>query len=455
MERLQTPTRVCRGFRKAFAASRLDLTAKQTVTGAPGPGRSLESLQAQGQRGPFLDWMRQHGCQAKEFRAALGKLEAPEASSFISSIGSLLGSRLEQFEIASRHRRGQGGLETSSLVEMVKNWDLLMFNIELPLAGPLMDEHLEALAENDPVMMSLSYAKALAQRSNFFGFTRDGWRGFARLANLTLSGGGLHHTWGLGDIPVEILHLSHGSHLSLEGLRSSSTLHYLCLDHPDLEDSDAEPWVQQLQAISSLRSLDLDGPPVGQQRGVSTDLAPLFHITQLKVLRIMKWKPTDHGILLSQMPIPPCPQLTELVISGRINELQLDCAALPNLKTLALEMPIHELPASLTSLTKLTYLRIKREEDEVALPALNVTMIGELMSLHDLCLIDCIGLCIPEDEAWRALSQSPVLRMVDLSGSCPSQDHMSWLQMAEFVLAIMKRTDQPPVQLKLDGVSWM
>lgn len=454
MEMLRTPTRVCRAFRKALAVSRLDLTAKQ-IFGEPGPGRSLESLVARGERKPFLDWLRQHGCQAKEFRAALGKFEAPEASSFISTIASLLGSRLEQFEIASQYRYDQGGLQTSCLAEMVKNWDLLMFNIELPLAGPLMDEHLEALAENDPIMMSLSYPKALAQASNFFGFTRDGWRGFARLDNLSLIGGGLHHTWGLGDITLQILHLSHGSCLSLVGLRSSTTLHWLLLDHPDLQNSDAEPWVQQLQAISTLRSLDLDGPPVGQSRGISTDVAPLFHITQLEVLRIKKWKPTDHGSLLSQMPIPACPQLTELVIAGKITELQLDCAALPNLKELVLEMPIHELPASLTSLTKLTGLRIKREEAADASQVLNVTMIGQLMSLRMLALNDCIGLHIPEDEAWHALAKSPDLRTVNLSGSCPSQDHMSWLQMAEFILAIMKRTDLPPVELNLDGISWM
>lgn len=444
---LRTVPRVCRAFRKAFAIRELDLTGNYGGM-EPGPGRTLESLENTGQTEGLVQWVQRHGTHLQGFRAALGKLESCKASQILAAISSKLGSELRAFEIATTYQTDCCGLTSRMLPVLAAEWKS-MISIELSLAGPLMDEHLQALAYTNVEFLFLSYPQALSPQTDRFEFTQAGWKGFGGLRTLELEGGGIHHTLGLGELPLDDLRLRHCSRLSLQGLATSSTLSRLALVEPDLIHSETLSWFQPLQSISSLKHLDLEGPLFGEVHGTSAVLSQLLLLSQLVSIDLSNWKPPDRGLDPALLVVPPCQQLTSLCLRGNLHFLCLDFAALSGLKALTLIMPIRSCSVDMSHLTNLTSLMIQREDDDGHNALLDVTWIGQLLSLNTLQLIDCVGLHFPQDRAWEPLARSPSLRVVDLNGSSPSQDHMSWLQMAEFILSIKDRGSLPPVELKL------
>ncbi len=271
----------------------------------------------------------------------------------ILEISSELGPDVTSLEIAAGVNTALGGLETTHLPELVANKSSI-HHIELPLAGPLLDEHLEAIAAADPYMMMLSYASALPSDEHHFAFTGHGWGRFKNLWNLSLTGGALHHTWGLGNIPLTRLHLSHCNELSLAGLQKSATLECLSLTHPDLQHTAAISWLQQLKDIPSLRRLTLEGPPVAQTSSSSRPgaLTALFTVKQLEALTLTSCHPHDDEGLWSATPYAP--HLTALSISGSMEWPLVDFDNVPNLACLNLTLPFRALPTRLSTLTKLT-----------------------------------------------------------------------------------------------------
>lgn len=462
LEALRTAPRVCRALRRVCGVSRLDLTAYLPDCERAGPGRSLESLDKAGQTDDLLQWLRRYGGTLWEFRAALGKLGTPEACATLQAIAERLGPTLSNFEISSEFRQPHGGLETSLLAGTLAGLENLS-SIELPLSGQLTDCHLHALAKAQPKHLSLSYAFTLDRASNSFGYTQEGWSSFEALSHLSLTGGAIHHTWGLANAPIINLHLSHGRQLSLAGLKASSSLTYLCLDQPDLQHSNDSPWFQQLQHIASLRSLQLNGQPFGSVLPSSAVAAQVFHVSQLQSIGISAWVSdySDNGSSLSHNGIASCPQLTDLCLSGDLFWPSSTFEAFPRLQSLRLECPNTILPSSLSTLTQLSYLYISRSGDnlidEDSVP-LNVNMVGHLVALQDLSLVDCRELEIWEEEAWLTLAASPLLQSVDLSGSWAAADRhwpaadrqQCWVVMTRFIIALKARRALPAVALWLD-----
>ena len=449
LEFYQTISRVCRAFRQAAShtqtAAELDLTGS-LLTGEWGPGRTLQSIVERQQEEGLLAHIRLCGGRIDSFRATLGRLETLEATSITLDVSAALGPDVCVFEIATKAKSALGGVRTDQLPAVVARWQKID-NLELPLAGPLLDEHLEAIAEADSNMMTLSYAKALASDEHFFGFTRDGWGNFDRLYNLSLIGGALHHTWGLGDMKsVNILQLSKCKQLSLEGLQSSTSLRWLLLKQPDLQHSATATWHQQLKDLPNLRHLTLDGRPFGHDNSDygSRAFLDLFTITQLDTLSLRHCKLDDGGEDLKELGTPHAPHLTSLSISGSIDWPDLNFASLPNLASLHLKSPFDLLPASMAALTKLTSLGCERTCP--ADDAFNGSVIGSLTSLRQLILLDCEGIELSE-AAWLPLTRSTNLAFVRLRGSCPAQNSESWLQMVNFVVALKSK---PGVQLHLE-----
>lgn len=354
LEALRTGTRVCRGLRRVSSVSILDLTGYVPSRAEAGPGRSLDFIEKQGHREYLLQWLGRYGHTLWELRAALGTLSNPQASAIIESIAVRLGSRLSHFEISSQYQHDQGGLETTMLANVLAGMRDLS-SLELPLTGHLTDSHLQAIAHAQPRSLDLSYARNLDSSANSFAYTKDGWKNFEHLSCLSLTGGRLHHTWGLADAPITNMCLSHGSHLSLAGLKSASSLTHLFLEQPDLQHSSASPWIQQLKDIASLRSLHLRGQPFGSMPQQSATQAQLFQVSQVKSLGIYGWAIAD-GWGMARVDISKCPQLTELHLSGSHQWPNLNFEALPCLKSLTMEFPASVLPSSLSTLTQLTRL---------------------------------------------------------------------------------------------------
>lgn len=163
---------------------------------------------------------------------------------------------------------------------------------------------------------------------------------------------------GLVNAPVNNMHLPHGKHLSLMGLKASSNLTHLCLDQPDLHHSDDLPWFKQLQQIASLRSVTLIGQAVGNIPQSLAKLAQTFQVSQLQSLVISDWKASDNEFWASQAHLPTCPQLTSLHLSGALRWPTSAFEALPCVQSLWLHGPNILLPSSLSTLTQLTYLSI-------------------------------------------------------------------------------------------------
>ncbi len=448
LEFYQTIPRVCRAFRRAAShsqmAAQLDLTGS-LMTGEWGPDRTLQSVLERQQEEGLLAYIRLCGGRIDSFRATLGQLKTPEATSIILDVSAALGPEVYDFEIAVKAKSALGGLSTDQLPRLVALWQKI-HNLELPLAGPLLDEHLEAIAKTDPTMMTLSYAKALAADEHFFGFTRDGWGKFDSLYNFALIGGALHHTWGLGDMQsLDILQLSKCKQLSLAGLQPSTSLRWLLLKQPDLQHSATATWHQQLKDLPSLRHLTLDGHPCSHDKNNygSRDFLDLFTITQLDTLTLRHCILTNGGHDLAELGTPHAPHLTSLSISGGIEWPDLNFASLPNLASLHLNLPFDMLPASMAALTRLTSLACERTSPTDGI--FNGNMIGSLTSLHKLILLGCEGIELSE-AAWVPLTSSTSLAFVRLRGSCPAQDCESWLQMVNFVVALKSR---PGVQLHL------
>ena len=377
-------------------------------------------------------------------------LDPSKASAIIQVIGRCLGPTLLHFEIDCQLQEDEGGLNAAMLPSATDGLRLLS-NLELPLAGRLTDTHLKALANAQPTRLRLLYPSKLHAASNSFSCTKEAWSSFERLNELNLVGGNVCHTWGMADAPIEDLLLGHGSQLSLEGLKTSSSLTSLTLQQPDLKHSAESPWFQQLQPLSSLRSLVLVGRPSSSAPNISATVFQLFHLSHLHNLEIYDWSPTETGLHLAELHVPACPQLRNLHISGSLKWPFLNFEALSSLRSLTLRLPAVMLPGSLSNLVQLTWLGISRSSNE-ALSPLNVSVIGHLVALDTMYLNDCRELEFDGDAVWLTLAMSPSLQIVGLTGSRPAPDHTSWLAMPNFIVAVNGRDrvpDLPSVDLFL------
>ena len=415
-----------------------------------GPGRSLESIEAEGQTEDLLRWLARYGRKLWEFRAKLGMLETSKASAIIQAIGRCLGPTLSHFEIDCHLHEDEGGLNATMLSSATAGLRLLS-NLELPLAGQLTDTHLRALANAQPTRLRLLYPSKLHAAANSFSYTKEGWSSFEHMSDLNLVGGHVCHTWGMADAPINKLLLGHGSQLSLEGLKTSTSLTSLTLQQPDLQHSSESPWFQQLQPLSGLKSLVLVGRPSSSAPNISATVMQLFHLSHLHHLGIYDWSPADIGLHLADLHVPDCPQLKTLHISGSLKWPFLNFEALSSLRSLTLRLPAVMLPGSLSNLVQLTLLDISRSSNE-ALSPLNVSVIGHLVALVTLYLDNCRELEFDSDAAWLTLAMSPALQRVGLTGSRPASDQISWLAMANFMIAVKGRNsvpDLPSVELFL------